>query len=207
MAHSKPIIVTGKNNLRGTIELDVQPSGDNNQVLVRLDNGQKVWIPSEMLILKDDGSYYLPLGLAELEPWLDQARNSETVTIPVVVEELEVQKREVETGRVRITKVVQEHEEVVDEPLLQEEIDVRRVPVNRPVDGPIPIRYSGDTMIVSLLEEVLVVEKRLVLKEELHITKRQVEVHKPQQVTLRREEAIVEPLEPSAQEINEDIHS
>jgi uncharacterized protein (TIGR02271 family) len=136
-----------------------------------------------MLILKDDGSYY------------------------VVIEEFEVQKRQVETGRVRITKIVQEQEEVVDEPLLQEEIDVRRVPINQPVDGPIPIRHSGDTMIVSLLEEVLVVEKRWMLKEELHITKRQVEVHKPQQVTLRREEAIVEPLDPRAQEMDEDIHS
>jgi uncharacterized protein (TIGR02271 family) len=183
MANSKPIIVTGKNNLRGTIEPDAQPSGDNNQLLVRLDSGQQIWIPSEMLILKDDGSYY------------------------VVIEEFEVQKRQVETGRVRITKIVQEQEEVVDEPLLQEEIDVRRVPINQPVDGPIPIRHSGDTMIVSLLEEVLVVEKRLMLKEELHITKRQVEVHKPQQVTLRREEAIVEPLDPRAQEMNEDIHS
>lgn len=206
MAHSKPMIVTGKNNLRGTIEPGEQPPGDKNRVLVRLDNGQKVWISSDMLILQDDQSYYLPLDLAQLEQLPGQARNSETVTIPVVEEELEVQKRQVETGRVRITKVVQEQEEIVDEPLLQEKIEVRRVPVNRPVDGPIPIRHSGDTMIVSLLEEVLVVEKRLMLKEELHITKRQVEVHESQPVTLRREEAIVEPLDRSAQEMNEDIH-
>jgi stress response protein YsnF len=49
-------------------------------------------------------------------------------------------------------------------------------------------------MIVSILEEVLVVEKRLRLKEEIHIRKRRVETHQPQQVTLRYEEARIERL-------------
>jgi stress response protein YsnF len=39
---------------------------------------------------------------------------------------------------------------------------------------------------------VLVVEKRLMLKEELHITKGEIETYKPQRVTLRTEEAVVE---------------
>jgi stress response protein YsnF len=47
-------------------------------------------------------------------------------------------------------------------------------------------------MIVPILEEVLVVEKRLMLKEELHISRRRVEVHKPQHITLRSEEVIIE---------------
>jgi stress response protein YsnF len=47
-------------------------------------------------------------------------------------------------------------------------------------------------MIIPLLEEVLVVEKRLPLKEELHLTKRRVETHKPQRVRLRREKAVIE---------------
>jgi stress response protein YsnF len=47
-------------------------------------------------------------------------------------------------------------------------------------------------MIVPILEEVLVVEKRLMVKEEIHITKQRVEKHAPQRVTLRREEAVIE---------------
>jgi stress response protein YsnF len=66
------------------------------------------------------------------------------------------------------------------------------VPIERLVEEAIPVRYEGDTMIVSVLEEVLVVEKRLMLKEELHIRKRRVERHQPQCVTLRHEEARVE---------------
>ena len=52
----------------------------------------------------------------------------------------------------------------------------------------------GETTIVSILEEVLVVEKRLVLKEELHIRRRQVEMRDPRRVTLRSEEVTIERL-------------
>jgi uncharacterized protein (TIGR02271 family) len=116
----------------------------------------------------------------------------ETRVFPVVEETLDVQIRTRETGGVRITKVVREREELVDEPLLREEVSVERVAVNRMVDGPIAVRYEGDTLIVPLVEEVLVVEKRLMLKEELRITRRQVEEHTPQRVTLRSEEVTIE---------------
>ena len=135
-------------------------------------------------------------GLAEARAGVEPSRRGgaadERVVVPVVVEQLDVQKRRVEAGGVRIRKVVREREEVVDEPLMREEVQVRRVPVGRVVDGPVPVRHVGDTMIVSLLEEVLVVEKRLMLKEELHITKTEVETYKPQRVVLRSEEAFVE---------------
>jgi uncharacterized protein (TIGR02271 family) len=88
-------------------------------------------------------------------------------------------------------------EEVVDEPLLREEVEVERVSVNRVVEEPSGIRYEGDRTIIPLYEEVLVVEKRLMLTEELHVTKRQVETRDPQRVSLRREEAVVERKEES----------
>ncbi|MCA1628121.1 MAG: YsnF/AvaK domain-containing protein, partial [Acidobacteria bacterium] len=62
--------------------------------------------------------------------------------------------------------VVREREEIVDELLLKEAVEVERVIINREVDAPVPVRYEGETMIVPVLEEMLVVEKRLVLKEE-----------------------------------------
>ena len=69
---------------------------------------------------------------------------------------------------------------------------IERVPVKRVVEGPIPVRYEGDTMIISLLEEVLVVETRLLLKEEVHITTRRTERHAPERVTRRHEDVTVE---------------
>lgn len=56
---------------------------------------------------------------------------------------------------------MQERQEVVDLPLLRETAQVVRVAINRQVDGPVPIRHDGDTMIIPVLfQEVLVVEKR-----------------------------------------------
>jgi uncharacterized protein (TIGR02271 family) len=115
--------------------------------------------------------------------------------IPVAREELEVGKRRVETDSgVRVHNTVREREAVVDQPLARDEVRVERVNVNRPVDGPVDVRYEGDTMIIPVLEEVLVVQKRLVLKEELHVTRRRSEVRSPQRVTLRSEQAVVERL-------------
>jgi stress response protein YsnF len=69
-----------------------------------------------------------------------------------------------------------------------EEVEIERVAVNRVIDEAVPVRYEGDTTIISLLEEVLVVEKRLVLREEIHIKKLRKEVHNPQEVLLREEQ-------------------
>lgn len=126
--------------------------------------------------------------------------SNDTRVIPVIEETLAIQKRRVETGGVRITKVVHEREEVVNVPRIREEITVERVTLNRMVDAPVSMRQEGDTLIIPLLEEVVVMEKRLMVKEELRITKRRIEEHASQQVTLRREEVIVERLDPSEQQ-------
>jgi stress response protein YsnF len=76
---------------------------------------------------------------------------------------------------------------VVDQPLQTEQVEIERVAVNRMIDEPMSIRHEGDTMIIPLLEEVLVVEKRLVLREEVHIKKLKSVVHDPQEVHLREE--------------------
>ena len=140
------------------------------------------------------GATICRLALQEVEQSRGKLRfdDGETLIVPVIVEDLEVQKRVVQTGNVRITKTIHEREALVDEPLWREEVEVERVPIQRLADGPIPVRYEGDTMIVSIMEEALVVEKRLMLKEELHIRKRRIEAHQPQRVTLRSEEVHVE---------------
>jgi stress response protein YsnF len=60
------------------------------------------------------------------------------------------------------------------------------------VDGLIPVRTEGDTTILSLVEEVLVVEKRWMLREEIHIRTQRIETHQPQRITLRSEDVQVE---------------
>ncbi len=122
--------------------------------------------------------------------------SDDTRTIPVLEETLDIQQRRVETGGVRVTKVVHEHEEVVTAPRMREEVTVERVSLNRIVEAPVLMRQEGDTLIIPVLEEVVVMEKRLMVKEELRITKRRIEEQTTETVTLRRAEAVVERLGP-----------
>lgn len=118
--------------------------------------------------------------------------SSEEIRIPVIQEELKIDTRQVETGKVRVSKTIREKEETVQMPVVSEYVDVTRVPVNRPVDAAPPIRYEGDTTIIPVLKEVLVVEKRLVLVEEVHLRRHRTETTVSQQVTLRTEEVRIE---------------
>lgn len=94
--------------------------------------------------------------------------------MPVFQEELHVGVRTVDSGRgVRVRKTVGEHEQLVEDTLMHDEVSVRHVPVDKIValsEAPAS-RYEGDTFIVPILEEILVVEKRLRIKEEIHITR------------------------------------
>ena len=216
---ARAVTVFDSDGLRGTIDTASQTLESNSgQVLLHLETGQQVLVPAEELIPQTDGTYTLPFSLSEVTQGQRSggttARNSssssssnsggsrnepgdyrdrgDSIVMPVVEERLDVQKQRVEGGGVRIRKIVREREEIVDEPLMREEVQVRRVPVGRVVEGPVPVRHVGDTMVISLLEEVLVVEKRLMLKEELHVTKASIETYKPQRVTLRSEEASIE---------------
>jgi uncharacterized protein (TIGR02271 family) len=208
MRQSSATVLRGKDGLLGTVVSASQHAPrDAEQVVVQLESGQQILVPAAALVPLQDGGYYTPLSLEELGSYGRGCRpGNDNVVVPVIAEELEVQKRVVETGKVRITKVVHEREVVVDEPLFCEEIEIEHVPIQRIVDGPIPVRYEDDTMIVSILEEVLVVEKRLMLKEELHVRKRRVETHQPQQVTLRHEEARVERLHNEENKAKEQQH-
>ena len=119
----------------------------------------------------------------------------ESLRIPVVEEQLAFQTRVVETGRgVRIHKTVSEQPVTIDEQLLHEALDVRHVPVDRIVAaGETPAtRYEGDTLVIPVLEEVLVVEKRLRIKEELHITRTRREEAYHETVPLKVERVEVE---------------
>lgn len=175
------------------------PQGLHGSASIRLEDGRHIYVPQNMLIAQEDGSFSLLLGEAELGTFLsDPQLIAEPPAIPVVAEELEVGKRTIETGRVRIHKSVREEEEVVDPPLLRRSVSVERIAVNRLCEGSAPtVRQERDVLIVPVLEEVLVIEKRLLLKEEIHVRQEQSTFHAPQTVTVRREEVQIEHAAPS----------
>jgi len=113
--------------------------------------------------------------------------------ISVLQETVRVSKREVETGRVVVRKTVSERDEAVEMLLKQTDVSVERVPVGRVVTEAPASRQEGDVLIIPVLEEVLVTEKRLVLKEELHIRKTTSERTAHEVVRLRTENVLIEP--------------
>ena len=125
-----------------------------------------------------------------------EPNRGDSVVVPVVQEEVDVLTRKVETGRVRVKKTVHERDVMVDAPIVQEELNIERVPINRFIEEPVAVRYEGETVIIPVVEEVPVVVKRLRLKEEWHVTKRHITTPQSHPVHLRREEVTIERVEP-----------
>ena len=117
------------------------------------------------------------------------ARNSadDTILIPLVEDRLEVGKRTVETGKVRLQKSSEAYDVTLNEPLAVNTWKVERVPKNEVVMEAPDFRQDGNTTIYPLVEERLILTKQLVLVEELHITREFSERYDTQTVTLRRE--------------------
>ena len=110
--------------------------------------------------------------------------------VAVVEEELSISKRTVSTGSVRLSTHVDQHVEQVRETLLSTDVELERVAIGKVVDHVPEIRVEGDTLVYPIVEEVLV--KRLVLREEVRITRRQSSKPVNQDVTLRRVRAVVD---------------
>jgi stress response protein YsnF len=124
-----------------------------------------------------------------------QPNGQDKLVVPVIREEVQVEKRVVDTGRgVRIHKTVAELPCHIDERLLRDEVEVSHVPVDRivPLDEAPATRYEGETLVVPILEEVLVVERRVRIKEELRITRTRREEHHAETVMLKSEQVSVE---------------
>lgn len=111
-----------------------------------------------------------------------------TTVIPVIEEHVTISKEVVETGKVHIRKRVTEEEATVNLPLIQEGYQVERRPGSKELlkEHP-PIRHEGGNMIIPVVREVLIVEKRYEVTEELHVIKTRTEVPHLQQVTLLKE--------------------
>jgi len=115
-------------------------------------------------------------------------------TIPVTEDVLVIDRKTVDVGKVTVSKTVDEHEAVITEPVIHEDVQIERRRVDREVSAGAPpsVRIEGDTTVIPVLEEVLVVEKRLMLREEIRITRVRRESPAQQRATLRREQVRVE---------------
>jgi uncharacterized protein (TIGR02271 family) len=117
------------------------------------------------------------------------------IIIPVIAEHLSVTKRQVPHTVVRVHKRVETHDEVIQASLRRQNVVVEHVPINQLVEGEPPApRQEGEWTVIPIVEEVLVVEKRLMLVEEVRVARQETTVEEPKTVTLRREVVEVERL-------------
>lgn len=104
-------------------------------------------------------------------------------------ERMQVERRHRETGTVRVAVRTAIHDHVIDEMLTSTTAQIERVPVGRIVGEMPQTREEGDTIVVPIVEEIVVT--RLLLKEEVRITRVSSTRRYQDTISLRAEEAIV----------------
>lgn len=112
--------------------------------------------------------------------------------LPLFEETARVETRDAPGDRVRLHSFVRERDERIDAALRDEDVTVERVPVNRVVATAPAVREEGDTLIVPLIEEQLVIEKRLILREIVRVTRHARTRTEQHTVRLRAEDVRIE---------------
>ncbi len=120
------------------------------------------------------------------------AEEQEVAAIPLVEERVHVTKRQVETGRLRVRVSVGEREEAVPIALDHDEVEVRRVPRGIALTVLPSVRIEGNLTVIPVVEEVAVVETRLILVEEIHVRRKTVTETGTVPIMLRAEQAEIE---------------
>jgi len=120
------------------------------------------------------------------------------LVIPVLVEDAQVDILRERTGTVRVRKVVHEQTGPVVQEGFREVVETTRVAVNQVVDAVEAPKNSGDLLVIPVYEERLV--RQLVLVEEIHVRRRREALENTLSVSLRREEVIVERLDPATRQ-------
>ncbi|RPI81725.1 MAG: DUF2382 domain-containing protein [Chloroflexi bacterium] len=198
MTPAKSAVVFGTDGRIGTVEEDVAAQQERrNHVMLRMDNGQTVWVPKDLLKRQPDGSYLIPIRRNQIEIQrrsLQPDRKEDVLVVPIIQEELDIRRKMTESG-VRVTKKVVEEDRHIDEPGFVEHVDVERITKNIVIEKPISPYHEGETLVIPVFEEQIFIEKRLVLKEEVRVTRRREEIKNEQEVVLRREEVSIDQLD------------
>jgi len=129
--------------------------------------------------------------------------------IPLIEERLTVGRRVVESGRVRVHLSTETEDALIRETLRGERMEVERVALGHEVTVAPAVREEegGAVLVVPVLEEILVVERRLILKEELRIRRVATTETVEEIIALRRQVATLERLSAAAPQGSPDPQS
>jgi uncharacterized protein (TIGR02271 family) len=174
-------------------------------VVVVEQTGRRLTVPSDRVLqVWPDGSVQLSGTRAEIERLIERGtaaepgataervQADETQTVQLQEERLVAHKELEEAGRVRIRKEVEEVPRRLEVEAYYEDVEIEHVPIGRIVKEQEPPREEDGVYIVPVYEEQLVVVKRLLLKEEIHIRRHGATETRLFEDTVRRERLVVE---------------
>jgi stress response protein YsnF len=128
----------------------------------------------------------------------DQERQTKDLRIPLQVEEVSISRREIKKANVEIALITGMREQLIDEELTHVRVEIERVPIGLPIEVVPPVSHEGDITIIPVVEEIVVVERRLVLKEEVRVRRVSTKEQHQETVVLRQQKAVVTREEPDS---------
>ena len=123
---------------------------------------------------------------------MGSADDERALILPLYEEDIAFSKRKLTTGVVRVALTTASRAALVDEELAREDVQVDRVRIDKVVAEMPQTREEGNTTIIPVVEEIVVVERRLVLREEIRITRARSVTRHTETVLLRTQQATVE---------------
>ncbi len=204
---SKGAIVEASDGVLGTVKKVFKEAGTGAPIFleVQATNGPETFsVPASIIQPRSSQKkVYLAATRREVENLASRHNANEEkavestfegkeIRIPLAEERLNIEKRNVQIGEFMVYKTVDNIQEHLKIPVIHDEAKVERVKVNMPIEKPAQPRYEGTTLIIPVMEEVLVVEKRLMLVEEIRITTTPVTLEQEVQETRRVEKIQIE---------------
>jgi uncharacterized protein (TIGR02271 family) len=125
------------------------------------------------------------------DPVVEKTQDPNQILVPLHAEEVSVGKRRVVTGQVKVATVTRQQEQLVEELLEHDHVEIERIAVGKEVDAAPPVREDGDTLIIPIIEEVVIVERRLMLKEEVRVRRIRETQRYQERVVVRKQEAVI----------------
>ncbi len=130
----------------------------------------------------------------------DRPATQERHVLPVVEERAAVTTHEVDKGGVRVSTEIVTEDETVETELHDQTAELERVRVDRVVEERPEPRLEGDTVVVPILEERVVVTKQLVVTEEVRIKIDEVTRLDKQSIPLAKEKVTINRIPPGSGE-------
>jgi hypothetical protein len=149
MPELKKFPVFGDRGRIGTLSAPARFLDNRAEKIIQLDDGSEISVRSEALEVQPDGSFYFREAPAPSEPRPESRPEPPPEPTPAAPPA-----------------------PPAAEQLFRDDYSIERVKIGKFIPEPVSQRQEGDTLVLPVVEEVLVTEKRLMLREEIRITRR-----------------------------------